>query len=159
MNIPVKFGIVLGVIVAAMGFTLATMGLHTSEAAPMAFVIAAIVINVVIVVLAIRRTARGSYWIQQVGNGLVLGLVGAAIIFMGSWMMTAVVFPDYYTEFAEAAGARAVAAGRSPAEIDAAVAMATGTPVGSAFSGALGTVITSVVVAGVAGFFYRADRI
>lgn len=159
MNTTVKFGIVLGVIVAAMGFALATSGLHTSEAAPMAFVIAAIVINVVIVVLAIRRSARSSYWIQQVGNGLVLGLVGAAIIFAGSWMMTAVVFPNYYTEFAEAARARAVAAGLSPAEIDAAVAMATGTPVGSAFSGALGTVITSVVVAGIAGFFYRADRI
>ena len=125
----------------------------------MVFVIAAIVINVVVVVLAIRRAARSSYWIQQVGNGLVLGLVGAGIIFVGSWVMTAVVFPDYYTEFAEAVRARAVAAGLSPAEIDAAVAMATGTPVGSAFSGALGTVITSVVVAGIAGFFYRADRI
>ncbi len=159
MNIPVKYGLVLGVIVAAMGFVLAISGLHTSAMTPIAFVITAIVINVVIVILAIRRTARSSYWIQQVGNGLVLGLVGAAIIFLGSWMMTAVFFPDYYAEFAEAARARAVADGLSPEEIDAAVATATGTPVGSAFSGALGTVITSGVVAAISGFFYRADRI
>ena len=70
--------------------------------------------------------------------------------------MTALVFPDYYTEFADAARQRAVAAGLSAAEIEAQVAMATGTPVGSAFMGALGTVITSVVVAAIAGFFKRA---
>ena len=159
MNIPVKYGIVLGVIVAAMGFALATLGLHTNEMTPTGFVIAAIIINVVIVVLAVRRTARSSYWLQQLGNGLVLGLVGAVIIFLGSWFMTAMVFPNYYTEFAEAARERAVAGGLSPEEIEAAVAMATGTPVGSAFAGALGTVITSVVVAGIAGIFYRAGRI
>ncbi len=156
MNMPVKYGLVLGVIVAAMGFALATLGLHTNEMAPTGFVIAAIIINVVIVVLAVRRMAPGSNWLQQVQNGLVLGLAGAVIIFLGSWVMTALVFPNYYTEFAEAARARAVAGGLSAAEIEAAVAMATGTSVGSAFSGALGTVITSVVVAGIAGFFNRA---
>ena len=158
MNIPIKYGLVLGVIVAAMGFALATLGLHTNEMAPGGFVIAAIIINVVIVVLAVRRLAPVSSWPQQVGNGLVLGLVGAAIIFLGSWVMTAVVFPEYYAEFAEAARARAVAAGLSPEEIEAAEAIASGTPAGSAFSGALGTVITSVLVAGIAGFFSRAGR-
>ena len=156
MNIPVKYGLVLGLIVAAMGFALATLDLHINEMAPMGFVIAAIIINVVIVVLAIRQTAPNSTWRQQVQNGLVLGLVGAVIIFLGSWVMTALVFPEYYTEFAEAARARAVAGGLSAEEIEAAVAMSTGTPVGSAFSGALGTVITSAVVAGIAGFFNRA---
>ena len=156
MNIPVKYGLVLGAIVAAMGFALATLGLHTNEMAPMSFVIAAIIINAVVVVLAIRQTAPSSSWFQQARNGLILGLVGAVIIILGSWVMTALVFPEYYTEFAEAARARAVAGGLSAEEIEAAVAMATGTPVGSAFSGALGTVITSVVVAGIAGFFNRA---
>ena len=155
MEIPVKYGIVLGVIVGAMGFALAILGLHTNAMAPMAFVIAAIVINVVIVVLATLRTAPHSNWSQQVLNGLVLGVVGAAIIFLSSWVMTAVVFPDYYAEFAEAARQRAVAAGLSAAEIEEAVAMASGTPVGSAFSGALGTVITSVVVAAITGYFKR----
>ena len=42
MEIPVKYGLVLGVIVAAMGFALGTLGLHTSEMAPMGFVITAI---------------------------------------------------------------------------------------------------------------------
>ena len=155
MEIPVKYGIVLGVIVGAMGFALAILGLHTNAMAPMAFVIAAIVINVAIVVLATRRTAPHSNWTGQILNGLVLGLVAAAIVFLSSWVMTAAVFPDYYAEFAEAARQRAVADGLSAAEIEEAVAMASGTPVGSAFSGALGTVITSVVVAAITGYFKR----
>ena len=154
MEIPIRYGIVLGVIVGAMGFAFAIFGLHTSETAPMVFVIAAIVINVVVVVLAMQRTAPHSNWSGQVLNGLVLGVVGAAIIFLSSWVMTAVVFPEYYAEFAEA-GQRAVSAGLSAAEIEEAVAMASGTPVGTAFSGASGTVITSVVVAAITGYFKR----
>ena len=155
MEIPVRYGIVLGVIVGAMGFALAILGLHTSEMAPARFVIAAVIINVVIVVLATHRTAPYSNWGRQVRNGLVLGVVAAAIIFLSSWLMTAVVFPDYYAEFAEAARERAVAAGLSAEAIEEAEALASGTPVGSAFSGALGTVITSVVVAAIAGVFKR----
>lgn len=158
MTIPVKYGLVLGVIVAALGFVLGALNLHTHQMAPMGFVIVVIIINVVIVVLASRRLAPHSNWIQQVGNGLVLGLVGAVIVFLGSWLMTTVVFPDYYVEFAEAARTRAISAGLSPDEIEAAVAMVTGTPVSSAFQGALGTVITSVVVAGIAGIFNRAGK-
>ena len=155
MEIPVRYGVVLGIIVGAMGFAFAILGLHTSEAAPMYFVMAAIIINVVVVVLAIRRLAPVSTWPLQVRNGLVLGLVGAVIIFLSSWIMTAMVFPEYYMEFAEAARERAVAAGLSAEEIEAQVALNTGTPVGSAFSGALGTVITSTVVAAITGFFSR----
>ena len=155
MNIPVKYGLVLGVIVAAMGFALGTLGLHTSEMAPMGFVVAAIIINVVIVVLAVRKLAPSSNWLKQVGNGLTLGVVGAVIVFLGSWLMTAIVFPNYYAEFAEAARVRAEAGGLSHDEIEAAVAAVTGTPVGSALQGALGTVITSVVVAAIAGIFNR----
>ena len=158
MTIPVKYGLVLGVIVAALGFVLGALNLHTHQMAPMGFVFVVIIINAVIVVLASRRLAPSSNWIQQVGNGLVLGLVGAVIVFLGSWLMTTVVFPDYYVEFAEAARTRAISGGLSPDEIEAAVAMVRGTPVSSAFQGALGTVITSVVVAGIAGIFNRAGR-
>ena len=156
MNIAVKYGLILGIVVGAMGFALATLGLHTNELAPAGFVGAAIAINCVVVFLALRQTAPGSNWGGQILNGLVLGVVGAAIVFLSSYVMTTVVFPDYYAEFAEAARMRAAAGGLSPAEIEAQVAMATGTPASSAFSGALGAVITSVAVAAITGFFKRA---
>ena len=158
MTIPIKYGLALGVIVAAFGFVLGISGLHTHQMAPMGFVIVAIIINVVIVILAVRRLASTSNWIQQVVNGLVLGLVAAVIVFLGSWLMTAVILPDYYAEFAEAARARVIANGLAAEEIEAAVLIVTGTPVGSAFQGALGTVITSVVVAGIAGIFNRTRK-
>ena len=156
MNIPVKYGLMLGVIVGALGFALAALGLHSNAMTPPAFVAAAIIINIVIVVLALRRTASDSNWGGQVRNGLVLGVTGAVIIFLSSFVMTALVFPDYYAEFAEAARLRGVAGGLPPEEIDMQVAMATGTPAGSAFSGAIGTLITSAVVAAIMGFFKRA---
>ena len=158
MTISIKYGLVLGVVVAAFGFVLGVSGLHTNQLAPMGFVIVAIIINAAIVVLAVRRLASTSTWVQQVANGLVLGLVGAVVVFLGSWLMTAVVLPDYYAEFAEAARLRAVAEGLTGEQLEAAVAMVTGTSVGSAFQGAVGTVITSVVVAGIAGIFKHTGK-
>ena len=158
MITSIKYGLVLGIIVAALGFVLGMLGLHTNEMAPISFVIVVIIINALIVVLAVRRLASTSNWVQQVRNGLVLGLVAAAIVFLGSWLMTAIVFPNYYVELAEAARARAVAEGMTAEEVVAAVELVTGTPVGSAFQGALGTVITSVVVAAIAGIFNRTDK-
>ena len=58
MEIPIRYGIVLGIIVGAMGFAFAILGLNTSETAPMVFVIAAIVINVVVVVIANQRLSN-----------------------------------------------------------------------------------------------------
>ena len=155
MNTAVKYGLTLGVIVGAMGFVLAMLGLHTNENAPVGFVGAAIAINVIVVILALRATAPDNGWGGQIRNGLVLGAVGAVVIFASSLAMTALVFPDYYAEFAEAARIRAVAGGLSPEEVEAQVAMATGTPASSAFSGAAGTLVTSVAVAAVVGFFKR----
>ena len=108
--------------------------------------------------LALRQTAANSGWGGQVLNGLILGAVGAAIIFLSSFSMTAIVFPEYYAEFAEAARTRAIAEGLAPGEIEARVASATGTPASSALSGAIGTIVTSLVVAAVLGGFLRRAR-
>ena len=91
-------------------------------------------------------------------NGLTLGAVGAVVVFLSSFAMTALVFPEYYAEFAEAARMRAVAEGAAPGEIEARVAAATGTPASSALSGAIGTIVTSLVVAAVVGGFFKSAR-
>ena len=59
MNIAVRYGLILGVVVGAMGFVLALGGLHTSDMAPAGFIGAATAVNVAIVFLALRRTAAG----------------------------------------------------------------------------------------------------
>ena len=156
MNVAVKHGVVLGVVVGAMGFVMATLDLHMNPALPMLFVGLATIINIVVVFLALRATASAASWVGQVKNGLALGVVGAVIVFASSWVMTALVFPDYHAEFAATQRAMVEGLGVSTEELEAqGVAFEQGTSVGSAFSGAVGTVITSVVAAAVIGFFKR----
>jgi hypothetical protein len=156
MNVAVKHGVALGVVVGALGFLLAALGMHMNPALPMVFVGLATIINVVVMFLALRRTASASSWVGQVRNGLALGVVGAVIVFASSWVMTALVFPDYHAEFAAAQRATLESLGVSAADVELQmVAFEQATSVGSALSGAVGTLITSAVSAAVIGFFKR----
>lgn len=159
MNPPVRFGLILGVVVAAMGYLVPILGLHTNPIMPTVFVGAAVVANVVCVFLALRRTAADATWMRQVVNGLVVGAIGAILIFVGSWTMTTWVFPSYYAEYVAAAREMLTAAGLSADQVAAQMAAIEGTtPAGSAFSGAIGAIITSLVAGAVVGAFKRQGR-
>ncbi len=159
MNPPVRFGLILGIVVAALGYLVPILGLHTNPIMPTVFVPAAIVVNVVCVFLALRQTAADATWIRQVVNGLVVGAVGAVLIFVGSWTMTTLVFPSYYAEYAAGAREMLTAAGLSADQVAAQMAAIEGTtPVASAFSGAIGAIITGVVAGAVVGAFKRQGR-
>ena len=159
LNPAVRFGLILGVVVAALGYLVPILGLHTNPTMPAVFVTAAVVVNVVCVFLALRQTAADATWMRQVVNGLVVGVIGAVLIFAGSWTMTTLVFPSYYAEYAAGTREMLTAAGLSADQIAAQVAVIEGTtPAGSAFSGAIGAVITSVVAGAVVGAFKRQGR-
>ena len=130
MNPPVRFGLILGIVVAALGYLVPILGLHTSPIMPTVFVPAAIVVNVVCVFLALRQTAADATWIRQVVNGLVVGAVGAVLIFVGSWTMTTLVFPNYYAEYAAGAREMLTAAGLSADQVAAQMAAIEGTNAG-----------------------------
>ena len=156
MRVPLTYGAILGVVVGALGFVLATFGLHTNVALPLVFVGLATIINVVMVFLALRETASTTAWAGQLLNGLVLGVVGAVIVFASSWVMTALVFPDYNAEFASASRAALEASGLPAEQVEAQMTpVEQATPASSALSGAVGTVLTSVVAAAVIGIFKR----
>lgn len=159
MNPPVKFGLILGIVVAALGYLVPILGLHTNPIMPTVFVGAAVVVNMVCVFLALRQTAANAAWMRQVVNALVVGGIGAVLIFAGSWTMTTLAFPDYYAEYAAAAHEMLAATGLPEEQVAAQMAAIEGTtPAGSAFSGALGAVITSVVAGAVVGAFKRQGR-
>ncbi len=156
MNVAVKYGAALGAVVGALGFLLAALDMHMNPALPMIFVGLATIINVLVVFLALTATATAASWLGQVKNGLVLGVVGAVIVFASSWVMTALVFPDYHAEFATAQRAALAGIGLPAEQVEMQmVAYEQATAVGSAFSGALGTVITSLVAAALIGIFKR----
>lgn len=155
MKTPILWGVVLGVVVGATGFVFAGLGLHTNPTMATVFVGIAILVNVVFVIVGLRQTAHAG-WGRQVINGLVLGLVGAAVIFASSWVMTVVVFPDYYDQMAMGYVEFFTRAGLSAEQIETQMqAIREVTPAQSAGSGAVGTIITSLVVAAIAGIYLR----
>ena len=156
MAVAIKWGLILGIVVVILGFIFGGAGLHTSPVMAMVFVGLAIVINIIAVILGLRESAPTSTWGAQFLNGLVIGVVGGAIIFLGSWIMTSLVFPEYFVELREGYLEFFQGAGMSEEEIDIQMtALEAATPVGSAIQGAIGTIITSVIVGGVAGIFLR----
>lgn len=156
MGAGIKYGFILGIAVGALGFALPSFGLHSNMVMPTVFVVLAIAINVVVVFLALRETADIATWSQQWRNSVVVGVIGAVIIFASSWVMTVVVFPDYYTEYAVGMRDSLVTAGLPPDQIDAQMAaLAQTTPVSSAMSGAVGAMITSLVAGALIGIFKR----
>ena len=157
LAIPIRWGAILGIVVGATGFVFAGAGLHTNPATTaMVFVGLAIMINVAVVILGLRATAVGSSWARQLANAGVIGVVGAVIIFASSWVMTVVVFPDYYTEMFEGYRQGFASSGMTQNEVATQMqAIEASTPVSSALSGATGAIFTSLVVGALAAVRLR----
>jgi hypothetical protein len=116
-----------------------------------------ILLEIGIVIWALRKTAPGATWGGQIVNGLVLSLVASIIIFSGSLLFTTLVFPTYFSDIQAAQAEMLKAAGMSEADIRTQVAAAAAmqTPFINAISGVIGTVVTGVIVAAIAGAFLR----
>ena len=156
MSTRIKYGLVLGIAVALLGYVVPIAGLHTNMLMPTVFVLLAILVNVVVVFLALRETADTAVWGGQFVNALVIGGIGAALIFVNSWTMTTLVFPDYYAEYAAAMRESLASAGIAADLVDSQMAVIEQTtPVASAFSGAIGAFSTSAIAGAVIGLFKR----
>ena len=159
MNPPVRFGLILGIVVAALGYVLPIAGLHTKPTMHAVFLGAAMVVNMVCVFLALRQTAADAAWMGQVVNALIVGAIGAVLIFAGSWTMTTWVFPEYFAEYTAGIREGLAAAGQPADRVAAEVAaLEEAMSANSAFAGAIGAIITSAVAGTVVGIFKRKGR-
>jgi hypothetical protein len=148
--------VILGAAVAVLNLVFGAVGWHRTYEMSFVFLAIAILINVLTVVLCLRERASSAGWLGQVKNGLIVGLVGSAIIFVTSWLVTVAVFPDYFTEMAEGYRATYANMGLSEDEVaDLVAATAATSPVKSAFDGVVGTMATSLLVATIAGGWLR----
>ncbi|NNE45212.1 MAG: DUF4199 domain-containing protein [Rhodothermales bacterium] len=156
MKGPIRWGVILGGAVAVLIFVFGLVGWHRTFEMSFVFLAIAILINGVAVVLCLHERASTHGWLSQVKNGLVVGLVGSVIIFFASWLVTSVVFPDYFTEMAAGYREMYVNMGMSEAEVtDLVAATANTSPVRSAVDGVVGTIATSLMVAAIAGVWLR----
>jgi len=156
MKGPVRWGVILGGAVAALSLVFGLVGWHRTYEMSFVFLAIAILINVATVVLCLRQRASLEGWLGQVKNGLVVGLVASVIIFVASWLVTTAVFPDYFREMADGYREAYVNMGLTEDEVaDLVAATAATSPFRSAFDGVVGTMVTSLIVAAIAGGWLR----
>lgn len=113
-----------------------------------------------VLVWGLWRTARTSGYLRQVGHGIAASALAGLPIFLGSMLFTKVAFPHYFQEL-EALGRQLMAQqGLSPEQIEAAVRASapTQTPAFQAMAGAVGTLVTGLVVSLIVAAFLRARK-
>jgi hypothetical protein len=156
MTIPIRAGVLLGVLCVIWMFVMGFTGWYRDPVMLNLFFLV-IPLEIGIVIWALSRTATGATWGGQIVNGLVLSIVASVIIFAGSLLFTTVAFPTYFADIQAAQAEMLKAAGMSEADIKSQVAAAAAmqTPSMNALSGVIGTVVTGVLVAAIAGLFLR----
>lgn len=157
MKSTLKAGIVLGVAVEIWVYLMGFMGWYKDPAMLNLFWLV-ILIQIGVLVWGLRLTAKeGKTYGQQVGAGVLMSLVGGAIIFGGSLLFTTLVFPHYFEEVRKAGEEMMRQQGISDADIttqlDAMAPMQTSFM--QALQGLLGTVITGAVVSLIVALFFR----
>ncbi|MCU0251897.1 MAG: DUF4199 domain-containing protein [Vicinamibacterales bacterium] len=156
MSIPIRAGVLLGVLCVVWTFVMGFSGWYRDPVMLNLFFLV-ILLEIGIVIWALRKTAPSATWGGQIVNGLVLSLVASVIIFAGSLLFTTVVFPTYFADIQAAQTEMLKAQGLSEADIKIQVAAAAAmqTPLVNALTGVFGTVVTGVFVAAIAGAFLR----
>ena len=156
MTMPIRAGVLLGVLCVIWTFVMGFTGWYRDPVLLNLFFLV-ILFESGIVIWALRKTAPAATWGGQIVNGLVLSLTASVIIFAGSLLFTTVAFPSYFADIQAAQTEMLKSAGMSEADIKAQVAAAAAmqTPFINAISGVIGTVVTGVLVAAVAGLFLR----
>lgn len=146
MNMILKGGALIGGLCAAWTFVMGATGWYKHPALLNAFWLV-MLIQIGVLVWALRRLAAERGYGGLVGAGTLMSLLAGVILFGSSLLFTTVVFPSYFSELRAMHTELLRAAGKSEAEIAAelqAVA-AMQTPFMQAFMGFVGTVVTGFV--------------
>jgi hypothetical protein len=156
MSIPIRGGLLLGVLVTFWTLVMGVTGWYKDPVMVNVFFLV-IPLEIGLLIWVLRKTGPDATYGQQVLNGLVFSLVAGVIIIVGSLVFTTIVFPSYFEDLKTAhAGilqAQGVPAADIQRQVDAAAAGQS--PMMNALSGFIGTVVTGVIVAAIAGFFFR----
>ena len=156
MSQTLKTGAWIGALCVAWTFVMGFTGWYKDPALLNLFFLV-ILVEIVLLVLGLRKTAAGQGYGKQVLTGTLMAVVAAVIIFCGSLVFTSFAFPSYFEDLRAAQEQMLRAAGKTQAEIDAAVqaAAAGQTPLANALAGAIGTIGTGLLASLVIAIFHR----
>lgn len=148
--------LVLGIAVAVWQTIMGVTGWYADPALMNLFWVV-VLVNFVVVLLALRKTASVQRYLAQVGTGTLVGILGGLIIVAGSFLFTGVIAPDYFDVQAELMAAQLEAQGQPPEAVERLMKQTafTRTPVFAAVGGYIGTVLTSLVFSLILAAFIR----
>jgi hypothetical protein len=151
-----KTGILIGLLVVAWTFVMGVTGWYKHPTLLHLFWVV-ILLQIGAMTWGLRLTAETNTYRQQIIAGTMMSLIGAAIIFCGSFLFTSVVFPNYFADLRALGEELFRAQGKSEAETARLLdAMATTqTPFWQALLGAVGTVVTGLIASSVIGAVVR----
>ncbi len=157
MKSTIKPGIALGLIVVVWMYIIGFAGWYKDPAMLNMFYMV-IVFQIVVLVWGLRLTAaEGKAYGSQIAAGMVISLIGAVIIFVGSYLFTTVAFPRYFEEI-HTVGERVLREqGKSEEEIRNMMKLSAPmqTPLMNAITGVVGTLMTGVLASAIIAFFVR----
>jgi len=156
MNLTVRAGLVLGLSVVAWTFLMGVTGWYKDPVLLNLFWIV-VLIQVAVLLWALVKTAAVNGYARQVLSGTLISAVAAIPIFAGSLLFTMVAYPHYFAEVAAVQEEALRKAGRSEAEIQTMIDLATdgATPLTQALAGVVGTVLTGIFASSMIAVFHR----
>lgn len=156
MPAALRTGLVLGLAVVAWTFVMGVTGWYRHPTLLNLFWLV-IPVQAGVMVWGLRTTAPASGYARQVGLGLLACLVASVLIFGGSCLFTAVVYPGYFKELEALGRAQMAQSGLRPEQIEAAIKLQAPfqTPLANALMGVVGTLSTGLVISLVAAAWLR----
>jgi hypothetical protein len=152
-------GVVLAVLVAIVSVIFGATRMYENVfVGSIVFLVAVIGLTIAVVIWTLRKTrSEGRGYGGQVVAGLVLGIVAAVLIFCNSLLMTQVLFPDMIdgTLAAQEDMFRSMQMPEDQIQQAMERAKASATPMAQAVQGAIGTIVTTLVVSLIAAAFIR----
>lgn len=156
MNLTIRAGLVLGVLVVAWTFLMGFTGWYKDPVLLNLFWIV-VLIQIIVLLWALTKTAAVNGFARQVLTGTLISAVASVPIFVGSLVFTTVSFPNYFSELAAVHEEMLRKAGRTEAEIRTALELsaAGATPMAQAIAGVIGTMLTGIFVSAMIAVFHR----
>lgn len=157
MSVVVKWSVILAVAITALNVIWPIAGLHTSIlVGGTLFIALAMALNIWTLFMALKATAPQNGYGAQFLNALMFGLVAGVLVFASSWIVLAYIFPDCIPESTAAMKEFLQGSGLPQDQIDAQIAaLEESGPMHNARSGAIGTLVTSLIAGAIIAIFKR----
>ncbi len=149
MKSAIQAGVILGLMVVVWTLVHGMTGWYKNPAMSWTFWMV-IPFQIILLVWMLKNTKKQGFgYGQQVKAGIVMSLAAAGIIFIGSWLVTTAVIPNYHADMQAMTDQLRTARGLAPETAKPLSAMS------SSMAAFLGTVVTGLIASLVAAVLIR----